>query len=188
MEGENTNKDKYERMYEQILNTAIKREKDNNIIKILKNISANNKLSKKEKEMIYDEIFEYTNKINKTFETKIEEIHKNGIKEGSIMSIISNNENNENEERTLYLELEEFILERLQDNSKLNSNNDYINTSNEINQIKNQINSNELTLINKLYDLFNFRTDIETIEAYKIGFKDSIKFFSEIFESKLNIK
>ena len=187
MENKKISNNKYEKMFEKVFRNGIKGEKDNNIRMILEKISSDDNLSQKDKENIYDNIFEYVIKINESFESKIEEIHKRGIKEGSLMSFTLNNESKEDEvDRELYLELEEFILERINDNSKLSTNTDYIKNTNEIEQIKNNITDNELSSIEELYNLYDFRTDIKTIEEYKIGFKDSMDFFLETFENKLN--
>lgn len=186
---ENTKNNMYEKMYKKVLDNFINGDKENNIRKILDEISSNNKLSKKDKENIYENIFEYVIEINKCFESKIEEIHKNGIKEGSLMSFYFENINKEKKvDRQIDLELDDFILERIRDNSRLDNNTDYIKSTKKIEKLKNNIKDSEISLIDKIYDLYEFKTDIKVSEAYKIGFKDSLKFFLEIYENKLDIK
>ena len=184
----NINKDKYEKIYNEFFDKAIKDDNNINIInKILEEISSNSNLTDKEKNMMYEDIFEFVNRINKNFESKMEKIYEKGIKEGSIMSFMFNKENSKKkQDRQLELEIQDFILERINNSSNLINNSDYINNDKQIEKFISNIKDNEkLRLIKKLQNLYDFRNDISTIESYTIGFKDCINFFLEIFENKL---
>lgn len=173
--NKNTN---YEEMLVEIINI-----KDNdNIKKIFEEISENNELTEQQKEKIYNSIFDYSNEINKNFKKKIEDVHKRGFKEGALISLLIDSitrDDGGKRDTELNLAVEDFILERLKEQNLLEDSKEYLNNKNEIEKIKIECTTDKLKVIeklNKLEELYEFKTDLEEIQAYKIGFRDALKF------------
>ena len=66
-------------------------------IEVLEEISNNTKLNDKEKKSYYDKIFDYVEDVNGSFENKIKDIYKKGVKEGleTMLMLSSNGEEKE---------------------------------------------------------------------------------------------
>lgn len=168
--------------YEEILIEIINSKENNHIKEIFEKIFLNNDLTKKQKEKIYNSILDYSNEISKNFKNKIEDIHKRGFKEGSLISLLIDRQTRDNfgkRDAELELLIEDFILDRLKTRNILVDNKEYEDKENEIKKIKEECTTGTLEIsegIDKLEDLYEFREDLEEIEAYKIGFKDALKF------------
>jgi CheY-like chemotaxis protein len=68
--------------YDELLLEIVKKGKESNINRVLEEISNNTKLNDKEKKSYYDKIFDYVEDVNGSFENKIKDIYKRGVKEG----------------------------------------------------------------------------------------------------------
>lgn len=75
----------------------MKKGKESNINRVLEEISNNTKLNDKEKKSYYDKIFDYVEDVNGSFENKIKDIYKKGVKEGleTMLMLSSNGEEKE---------------------------------------------------------------------------------------------
>lgn len=164
--------------YEEIVCKIIK-DIENNPIKIaFTEIHENKHLNKEQKDKIYNSLLKYTKEIGDNFKNKTETIYIKGFKEGTVTSLILNKISQNNlKEKDVLLDsaLNDFIITRLQEESSLEENTDYIKNKNKINTIKKNINKETLKIIEELEDCYEYREDLYNIEAYIIGFKDSIK-------------
>lgn len=168
--------------YEEILIEIINSKGNNTIKKVFEEISQNNDLTKKQKEKIYNSILDYSNEVSKNFKNKIEDIHKRGFKEGSLISfLIDSITRDDFGKRDVELELaiEDFILGRLKNQNTLKNNQKYVDNGNDIEKIEKECTTGTLEIaegLDKLEDLYEFRADLGEIQAYKIGFRDALKF------------
>lgn len=83
--------------YDELLLEIVKKGKESNINRVLEEISNNTKLNDKEKKSYYDKIFDYVEDVNGSFENKIKDIYKKGVKEGleTMLMLSSNGEEKE---------------------------------------------------------------------------------------------
>ena len=164
--------------YEEILCEIINSKENTGVQKALTEIYENKHLTKEQKDKICFNIYDYTKKICDNFKNKTETIYIKGFKVGAVISLIQNKISKNNlEEKDVLLDsaLNDFIITRLQEESSLEENTNYIKNKNKINTIKKNINKETLKIIEELEDCYEYREDLYNIEAYIIGFKDSIK-------------
>ena len=83
--------------YDELLLEIVKKGKESNINRVLEEISNNTKLNDEEKKSCYDKIFDYVEEVNGSFENKIKDIYKKGVKEGleTMLMLSSNGEEKE---------------------------------------------------------------------------------------------
>lgn len=68
--------------YEDILRQLIKSNKENNVKKMLNEINENKDITTKQKQIIYETIFNYINNVNEELIKNIKEIFRKGVEEG----------------------------------------------------------------------------------------------------------
>ncbi len=71
-----------EQNYDAILRQLIKSDEENSIEKILNEINNNKDIPKKQKQGIYEAVFDYINRANDKLIKNIKEIFKKGVEEG----------------------------------------------------------------------------------------------------------
>lgn len=168
--------------YEEMLIGIINCKENNHIKEIFERISKNNDLTEKQKEEIYNSILDYSNEISKNFKKRIEDIHKRGFKEGSLVSFLIDSITRDDfgkRDIELDLAIEDFILGRLKNQDTLEKNQKYVDNKKEIEEIKNGCTTRNLEIVEgleKLEELYEVSADIGEIQAYKVGFRDALKF------------
>ncbi len=168
--------------YEEILIEIINSKGNNTIKKVFEEISQNNDLTKKQKEKIYNSILDYSNEVSKNFKNKIEDIHKRGFKEGSLIFFLIDSitrDDLKKRDEDLELAIQDFILGRLQTQNKLENNQQYRENKKKIEKIRKRCHTEKSEIVkelDELYDLYEFKCDLEQSEAYNIGFRDALKF------------
>lgn len=170
-------KNSKENNYQEILSEILKKDRGNEISQILESICSNPKIEKKQKEEIYNKLFSYVERINKCFEKEIENIYIKGVKEACITQLIGNNiigNKNTKSESNLEECLNDFIIKRLEMESKVKDNSNYKRILEEIKLEKEKINN-----VEKLEELYETKCDIEIIDSYQIGFKDAMKMLNK---------
>lgn len=164
--------------YEKILCEIINSKENTGVQKTLTEIYENKHLTQEQKDKICFNIYDYTKKICDNFKDKTETIYIKGFKEGTVTSLIldkMSKNNSVEKDELLDLAIDDFINTRLQEESILDKNIDYIKNKNKINTIKKNINKENLKIIEQLEDCYECREDLSNIQAYKIGFEEAIK-------------
>ena len=157
--------------YEEIFIEIVKNAKNDKLKKKLEEISLNGALTKKQKEEIYNCVLDYNKKISESFVNKIEDIYNKGVKDGNLQSYLSNISINEGT-KSLKIELQNYILNRLGKQNRLKNSAEYIANNKKIEEIK-------VKNSDKLSKLYEFKSDLEQIEAYIVGFTDAVKILNE---------
>jgi len=159
--------------YDELLLEIVKKGKENNINRILEEISNNTKLNEEEKKSCYDKIFDYVKEINGSFENKVKEIYMKGFKEASeTMLMLSSYSISSNRKKDKDLEncLNDYIIKRLEQKNELASNEEY---KKKLTKIKNESNNE------KIKELYLEIKDLENIDSYKVGFYDAMKLLAK---------
>ena len=107
--------------YDELLLEIVKREKDNKIVQVLKDISNNKKLTKKEKIDYYSNIFDFVKDINNNYESKIKDIYNKSLHDSSIKLLMLSDYLKKEIKLDIKLEndMNDYILKRLERNSKI---------------------------------------------------------------------
>ena len=154
--------------YDELLLEIVTREKDNKIVQVLKDISNNKKLTKKEKIDYYSNIFDFVKDINNNYERKIKDIYNKSLHDSSIKLLMLSDYLKKEIKLDIKLEndMNDYILKRLERNSKIIKN---VNFKNKLKTIEKELKSE------KLKEVYSDIRDLEAIDSYKIGFYDALQ-------------
>ena len=154
--------------YDELLLEIVTREKDNKIVQVLKDISNNKKLTKKEKIDYYSNIFDFVKDINNNYESKIKDIYNKSLHDSSIKLLMLSDYLKKEIKLDIKLEndMNDYILKRLERNSKIIKN---VNFKNKLKTIEKELKSE------KLKEVYSDIRDLEAIDSYKIGFYDALQ-------------